>query len=90
MGIYSYLLIYFILMNFILFLLMGYDKQQARRSSSRISEKNLWTFAIIGGSIGGMVGMKVYRHKTKHISFKMGMPIITIVHLSFLYLFTRF
>lgn len=75
------LTIYLIFMNLLAFLLMGLDKSKARRNRWRIPEKTLFLSAILGGSIGAILGMQVFRHKTKHASFRIGMPCILIVQL---------
>lgn len=76
------LTIYLIFMNLLAFLLMGLDKAKARRNQWRISEKTLFLSAILGGSIGAILGMQVFRHKTKHASFRIGMPCILIVQIA--------
>jgi uncharacterized membrane protein YsdA (DUF1294 family) len=58
---------------------MGIDKKKAIKKKYRISEKTLFTWAIAGGSIGSIAGMQFFRHKTKHMSFKLGMPLIFVV-----------
>ena len=58
---------------------MGEDKKRAKRHQYRISERTLWLVAIFGGAIGTTAGMQVYRHKTKHTSFKFGFPILAII-----------
>ena len=75
------LTIYLIFMNLLAFLLMGLDKSKARPNQWRIPEKTLFLFAILGGSIGAILGMQVFRHKTKHASFRIGMPCILIAQL---------
>ena len=74
-------LYYLIFINLLAFLLMGLDKAKARRHKWRIPEKTLFLSAIIGGSIGAILGMQVFRHKTKHASFRIGMPCILIAQL---------
>ena len=75
-------LYYLIFINLLAFLLMGLDKAKARRHKWRIPEKTLFLSAIIGGSIGAILGMQVFRHKTKHASFRIGMPCILLVQLA--------
>ena len=58
---------------------MGEDKKRARKHQYRISERTLWLVAFFGGAIGTTAGMQVYRHKTKHTSFKFGFPILAII-----------
>ncbi len=78
---YSFLagLIYIVVMNIIGFAIMGIDKSKAKRGEWRIPEKTLFLIAILGGSIGSILGMKQFRHKTKHRTFTIGMPAILIV-----------
>lgn len=75
------LTVYLIFMNLLAFLLMGVDKAKARWNRWRIPEKTLFLSAILGGSIGAILGMQVFRHKTKHASFRIGMPCILIAQL---------
>lgn len=75
------ILIYLIIVNILAFVLMGIDKRKAKKGAWRISEKNLFLSAIIGGSIGANLGMQVFRHKTQHWYFKFGMPLILILHI---------
>ncbi|MEC5421976.1 DUF1294 domain-containing protein [Virgibacillus sp. C22-A2] len=72
---------YIIGVNIITYTLMGVDKQKARKHKYRIPERTFWLLAIAGGALGALIGMKVYRHKTKHRSFTVGMPAILFVHL---------
>lgn len=69
----------FAFMNVLGFFIMGADKQRARKNAYRISESTLWTIAFFGGAIGAAAGMKHYRHKTKHLQFKYGLPILAAV-----------
>ena len=71
-------ILYLLLINLIAFALMGVDKSRARRHKWRIPEKTLFLSALLGGSIGSIVGMQVFRHKTKHWYFAVGMPCILI------------
>lgn len=67
---------YLIVINLISFLLMGIDKRRAIQNRWRISEKTLFLSALLFGSVGALVGMHVFRHKTRHISFRIGLPTI--------------
>ena len=78
----SIIILYLIIINLLAFLLMGLDKRKAKRHKWRIPEKTLFLSAIIGGSIGALLGMQVFRHKTKHASFRIGMPCILIVQIA--------
>lgn len=71
-------ILYLLLINLIAFALMGVDKSRARRHKWRIPEKTLFLSALLGGSIGSIAGMQVFRHKTKHWYFVVGMPCILI------------
>ena len=73
--------IYLLIINAIGFILMLVDKIKARKNLWRIPEKVLFLSAIIGGSIGSLLGMYVFRHKTKHFSFILGMPLILAIQI---------
>ena len=70
-----------IVINVITFLIYGIDKWKAKQGSWRISEVTLLLLAVIGGSIGALLGMKVWRHKTQHKKFKYGLPLILIIQI---------
>ncbi len=72
---------YLIFINMLGYLSMGSDKKKAREGKYRISEKALFTIAILGGSIGSIIGMRKFRHKTKHWYFKYGIPCILILQI---------
>ncbi len=59
-------------------MLMGIDKKKAEKGKWRIPEKTLFAVAILGGAAGSIAGMKVFRHKTKHNKFTVGMPLILV------------
>ena len=65
-----------IIINLITFLLYGIDKLKAKKGKWRISEATLLLLAIIGGSIGAWLGIKIWHHKTLHKKFKYGIPLI--------------
>ena len=75
------LLYYLIVINIVTFLVYGIDKWKAKQGSWRISEATLLILAVIGGSIGALLGMKVWRHKTLHKKFKYGLPLILIIQI---------
>ncbi|MGL4736159.1 MAG: DUF1294 domain-containing protein, partial [Cellulosilyticaceae bacterium] len=75
---------YLLVINLIGFAVMGIDKRRAVQKKYRISEKTLFTVALIGGSLGTTVGMNYFRHKTKHWYFQCGMPLILMVHIGLL------
>lgn len=82
----SLLIIYLVSVNIIGFALMGNDKRRARKNAFRIPEATLFAFSIIGGSIGTLIGMYTFRHKTKHMTFKIGIPVIIFVQILFIVL----
>ncbi len=73
------LFLYLLVVNVIGFVMFGVDKFKAKRDLWRISEKALFAVALSGGVVGAMVGMHVFRHKTKHTSFVIGMPCILVL-----------
>lgn len=68
--------------NLAAFILMGVDKRRARRGSWRISEKALFLPAVLGGALGGILGMRVFHHKTRHWYFRYGFPALLILQLA--------
>lgn len=73
--------VYLILANIVAFALMGTDKRRAQRCRWRIPERTLFLSAILGGSPGAILGMYLFRHKTRHIQFVVGMPVILLVQI---------
>ncbi|AOV09133.1 hypothetical protein BI350_06670 [Sporosarcina ureilytica] len=59
---------------------MGYDKRQSKKKEKRIPEKNLWLLACIGGGIGAYLGMQIFRHKTRHTSFRVGFLMLALAY----------
>ena len=80
--------IYFLIgINVLTFLLYGIDKWKARRGKWRIPEETLIWLAIAGGSIGALLGMYLFHHKTKHQKFALGVPAIFLVQVGLIYFF---
>lgn len=77
----KYLLLYLLTVNAVGFLLMLTDKHRARKNRWRIPEATLMTVAAIGGSLGSLLGMYAVRHKTKHLKFTLGIPMLLILQL---------
>lgn len=67
---------YLALVNLIAFTVYGADKRRARKDRRRVPEKTLFLLAIIGGSLGAFLGMRLFRHKTRHWYFVWGIPAI--------------
>lgn len=72
---------YMIIINFIAFILYGLDKRKAQKNRWRITEKTLIGVALIGGSLGAFLGMKIFHHKTKKLKFSFGIPVIILIQL---------
>ncbi|MCF2662900.1 DUF1294 domain-containing protein [Pseudoflavonifractor phocaeensis] len=71
--------LYLLLVNLAAFLVMGADKRRAKRGTWRISEKALFLPALLGGALGGVLGMRTFRHKTKHWYFRFGFPLLLVL-----------
>ena len=86
---YIYILIgYIIIINIISFFIMLYDKKQAIYHNFRISEKTIFIVSLLLGGIGTYVGMYVFRQKTKHLEFTIGIPVVIILDIiSVFYIF---
>ena len=76
------ILIYLAVINIVAFFLYGIDKWKAQRNKWRVTEARLLWIAVAGGSIGALLGMKIWHHKTKHNKFRFGLPAILILHLA--------
>jgi len=72
-------LVFYIIMNLVTFILYGADKAKAKKGKWRIPEKTLLLFAACFGGLGAFLGMKVFRHKTKHTSFRILVPVCMII-----------
>lgn len=82
-NLWTALVLYLLAINFLSFLLMGIDKLKAKKENARrIPEKTLFLFALLGGSVGSILGMRIFHHKTKHWYFVWGMPIILIAQIA--------
>lgn len=73
-------IIYVGLMSLILFIMMDADKRRAVRGAYRTPERRLFLVALIGGAAGGWLGMRVFHHKTRHWSFRLGFPALALLH----------
>ena len=72
------ILLWLVIVNLAAFFVMGADKRRAQKGTWRISEKALFLPALLGGALGGLCGMRVFRHKTRHWYFKYGFPLLLI------------
>lgn len=75
----EFIIIYLVLINSLGLLFFKIDKQRALRNKWRISERSLWLVAYLGGALGSWIGMKRYQHKTRHRTFKYGLPILLFI-----------
>ncbi len=76
-----YLIAYLLIINAMGLLFMHMDKEKARKNKWRISENTLLTIAALGGSVGSLWGMYLFRHKTRHLKFTLGIPAILALQL---------
>ena len=74
-------IIYLIIINITTFVVFAVDKIRAIRGAWRTSEATLFGLSLAGGSLGGILAMQICRHKTKHLSFTLGLPLILIVQI---------
>ena len=75
---WTVLLVWLAVINLLTFIVYGADKRRARKGKWRVPEKTLFLLPLLGGSVGALLGMKVFRHKTKHWYFVWGIPIILL------------
>ncbi|MBQ2661886.1 MAG: DUF1294 domain-containing protein [Clostridia bacterium] len=77
-------------MSIIAFIMMGVDKSLARHNKRRISEKALMLSALLMGGVGAYVGMYTFRHKTKHLKFTLGVPLIIVLNIAIIIAASKF
>lgn len=82
MTLHSCLVCYLLAVNAATFIVYGIDKYKAKKAKWRISEATLLLLAVLGGSVGAWVGMKVWHHKTMHKKFKYGIPAILLIQIA--------
>lgn len=82
MTLHSCLVCYLLAINAVTFIVYGIDKYKAKKAKWRISEATLLLLAVLGGSVGAWVGMKVWHHKTIHKKFKYGIPAILLIQIA--------
>lgn len=75
------LLAYMAIVSIVLLVMMGMDKSKAKKHEWRIAERTLFTLAIAGGAVGGVLGMYLFRHKTRHNSFAFGFPLLAAIQI---------
>ena len=79
--------IYLVVINVAALALFGADKRKAKKHAWRISEKALFLSAVLGGSVGALLSMLLFRHKTKHWYFVIGIPLILVIQIFLLWKF---
>ncbi|MGI6093041.1 MAG: DUF1294 domain-containing protein [Negativicutes bacterium] len=77
----------YILWNLVGFFLVMLDKQRARQNAWRIRERTFFLAAFAFGAVGILIGMQIFRHKTRHWSFKVGIPLLCIFNIIIVYIF---
>ena len=87
---YELLIFYLAAINIAGFLAMGIDKKKAARHEWRIPERVLFGIAFLGGSIGSLAGMHAVRHKTRHLTFTIGLPLILVLQVMIFQLLRRY
>lgn len=81
-GGWTVLLVWLAVINLLTFIVYGADKRRARKGKWRVPEKTLFLLPLLGGSIGALLGMRVFRHKTKHWYFVWGIPAILLAQIA--------
>ena len=75
------LTLFLVIMNLLTFAVFGIDKWKAKHDRLRVPERTLWLLTVLGGALGALIGMQVFRHKTQHRSFRWGVPVLLIVQI---------
>lgn len=83
------IILYLVIINVVAFLVFGLDKLKAKADAWRIPEKTLLGLAVIGGSVGAILGMRTFRHKTRHKQFSVGLPVILVLQIVVVVLLLR-
>ncbi len=81
----NYVWVYLIFINSFGLLLMAFDKIKAKRKGWRVPELRFFMIALAGGALGIYLGMRAFRHKTKHTAFIYGIPVLILLNLGLLY-----
>lgn len=85
MNLHSLMMYYLLAVNVVAFAAFGIDKYKAKRGLWRISEATLLLLAVVGGSIGALMGMRIWHHKTQHAKFRYGLPLIILAQIALIY-----
>ena len=76
-----FLILYFFLINIVTFVTFGIDKNLSKHNQSRVSESTLVLMSALGGAAGGLAAMYLFRHKTRHAKFFLGLPAMLLIHI---------
>ena len=79
------LFIYLLVINIAAFAIMGIDKHKAHRHKWRISESSIFLVGLLGGGSGVLLGMRIFHHKTKHLKFTLGIPLVVLTNIVLLW-----
>lgn len=90
MNLTNILIIYLVIINLAAFFIFGIDKCRAIKNRWRIAESTLFLLALIGGSIGAEAGMYVFHHKTRHLRFVIGIPLIFILQVLIVFFIRKY
>lgn len=81
-----FLMVYFFLINLVTLITFGIDKRLAQQKRNRVQESSLILLSALGGAAGGLAAMYLFRHKTKHAKFFLGLPALLLIHLMIAFL----
>lgn len=90
MNLTNILIIYLVIINLAAFFIFGIDKRRAIKNRWRIAESTLFLLALIGGSVGAEAGMYVFHHKTRHLRFVIGIPLIFILQVLIVFFIRKY
>lgn len=74
-------LIYLAVVSLATFVIFAYDKAMSKRNGTRVMERRLLMLSLVGGAIGGIIAMRLFRHKTRHLKFVILLPLFALCHL---------
>ena len=80
---WAYLVLYFLVLNVVGYLIMWHDKRKSLKGQWRVPEARFFVIALMGGALGVYYGMRTFRHKTQHLSFKYGIPLLIVANIVF-------
>lgn len=87
--IHQLLILYLVIISAVAFFAFGWDKLRSQLDARRVSERTLWLLTLLGGSVGALIGMHFFRHKTRKLSFQAGIAVILAGQIMLIYLILR-